>query len=211
MYTFYNEKDDYDSDEDLLLFWKEAWIEAGWDPVVLTASSENNNKYEAMASAGGGRYCGYDVFPLVLQNETSLVIQNDDSLTLHQAVAPTLMSGSALAWQRMAAALESHRHWTLVGQGGKFWTDTLALVDFSYNSSFPLHIQRNVLEKVEYPVDYCFSRPARTKWVVQVGMLQLQRSRSIPAYLRLPKHRVTVAREWLAQWKVCRQTDTQTE
>ena len=211
IHTFYDEKDNYTSDEDLLIFWKEAWIESGWNPVVLIASSENSNKYEAMASAGGGWYCGCDVFPLFPQNETSMVIQNDDSLTLHQAVAPTLMAGSALAWRRMATALESHRHLTLIEQGGKFWTDTLALVDFSYNNSFPLRIQRNVLDKVEYPVDYCLSRPARSKWFVQVGMLQLQRSRSIPANLRLPKHRVTVAREWLAQWKACRQTHTQTE
>jgi len=219
----------------LLDFWKSSWEQAGWHPVVLSRNDASQHadytrfmavlrelyiddycemlliRWLAMAQVGGGWLADYDVFPL--QPFAAEKLPNDGELTVHGPVAPSLASGSAEAWLTTAWALvenvkeQQHRSDSKL----MFWTDTLGILHLLRNETFPIHSERHVaeghygLEEKEFSKDDCHARPFRNKWVVHFGPLTMQRGVMLPGELRLPKHRVTVAKEWLPKWyQACR-------
>jgi hypothetical protein len=160
------------------------------------------HKWMAMSAGGGGWYCDYDVFPLISaaaweeQRTTTTTTTtsstsrkattstpqqqqpaNDDILTLHETVAPTLVSGSAQAWRQMTVALMEHakvvasslsssyHHSSSQQQqqphapnnlAGLFWTDTLALLDIRHDGAVPMKTTRSV-------------RQADASWLLLLG------------------------------------------
>lgn len=119
-------------DLQLIEAWKEAWYDAGWTPIVLgvkearlhpayrTLNSllekhigEDQAVFErycflrwlAVAAAGGGWLCDYDVFPLSLTGEKGLTLPNDGKFTAHDGPVPSLLSGSHREWDRVSRLL----------------------------------------------------------------------------------------------------------
>jgi hypothetical protein len=218
---------------EFLYYWKQSWFLAGWDPVVLTKEdamrSVNNlsfdyqqpsswsrmllHKWMAMSERGGWM-CDYDVFPLYHYRNDSYVLP--DVLTLHEAVAPTLVSGTAGAWQQGTLALLRHYHDN--NGNSSFWTDTLALLDLRHDENLSMRIERHVVQ-----ADLIFSSSLddeesicaaiskkRKKWVIHFGPLTLQRAVQLPEHLRFPQHRVTVARDYMDKWeRYCNRNETE--
>lgn len=177
-------------------------------------------RWIAMASVGGGWLADYDVFPLrpffdtdSAREENVFSFPNSGNLTLYEAVAPSLVSGSAEAWRVAAWALLEDAKKNLnrdTGGSYTYWTDTLGLLNLvreSSVSSAPIvRVERRMLPGDKalngktLTAEDCDRRPFRNRWAVHFGPLSLQRG-SIPPELRLPKHRTTVARHWLPIWK----------
>ena len=119
--------------ENLLKAWTTLWTEAGWEPRILTledakqhpdyekykeAISSVKNLYEggydfmcfmrwlAMAARGtGGWMSDNDVFPMGITPTEGLILPNKGRFTGHERHVPSLLSGSAEEWKRMAKDL----------------------------------------------------------------------------------------------------------
>lgn len=119
-----------DSGHALLLDeWKHAWHAAGWDTSILNLDDAKRhpdfekyneiitqlspNEYDklcflrwfAMAAAGGGWMSDYDSFPLEISAKDGMELPNDGIFTGHNSFIPSLVSGSAREWDRMAREL----------------------------------------------------------------------------------------------------------
>eukprot|EP00545_Synedropsis_sp_CCMP1620_P009584 CAMPEP_0119013438 /NCGR_PEP_ID=MMETSP1176-20130426/8450_1 /TAXON_ID=265551 /ORGANISM="Synedropsis recta cf, Strain CCMP1620" /LENGTH=381 /DNA_ID=CAMNT_0006966529 /DNA_START=368 /DNA_END=1513 /DNA_ORIENTATION=- len=112
----------------LLKSWTRAWRQAGWNPIVLdeqdamkhpeynkikvlveqTGAGAYNQlcflRWLALAQVGGGWMSDYDVFPLHdFRNEGDIKhLPNKGTLTLHNRLCPSLVSGSGAEWLRVA-------------------------------------------------------------------------------------------------------------
>jgi len=187
-----------------LELWKEKWYKAGWEPIVLTRQNAEQSpfwkdelsgnhwphvllhKWMTMADRGG-YMCDYDVYPLA-PPPTTIELSNDDALLVHQTLAPTMVSGSAMAWRVMTQSLIEHFK---VSKG--FWTDTLALHDLRS------HVQERRDFVTFEPGDPNCDRK-KNRWLVHIGPL------SFP-YL-LPNERFVKARAWMNRWRdVCIQSE----
>jgi hypothetical protein len=219
-----------DDHEALLGFWMATWRKAGWEPVVLNHTHASRHvdypdfsaaldrldldgfsrmlfhRWLAMAQVGGGWLCDYDVFPIRTFASQAYLDNNSNVLTVYDAVAPSLASGSTEAWRSMAwALLDDARNHRNPRGGPTFWSDTLGLLNLLRNESFPLLVARKVvagdkgLRGKPFSIELCDSRPFRNRWVVHFGPLALQRG-VVRGDLRLPRHRVTVAQDWLPLW-----------
>jgi len=115
-----------------LAVWRQYWISRGWQPRVLTLADARRHpryaalhsqflrlplgpspdydlacylRYVAMAAIGGGWMCDWDVLPLHL---TPIGLPHAGRFTLYDSAhgaIPSLMSGSAGEWERMATLL----------------------------------------------------------------------------------------------------------
>ena len=166
--------DDYNNDDDFISIMNKKYHDGNHTQQLLSAWSKMLlSRWMAVAQKGGGWYCDYDVFPLysysellLLQNKTSLsasspsqevVVAVSNVLTLHEVVAPTLVSGSASAWRDMAQALMEHAlHDVRSGSSihnkqakTSFWTDTLALLDIRHEGLLNSNKKRQLRRKNE--------------------------------------------------------------
>jgi hypothetical protein len=222
------------SDEDdaiLMEFWKQTWYDDGWEPIVLTledaqkhvqyeslkVSLENLQlgpvgnllffKWMAMASAGGGWYADYDVFPL---RDFPKELPFNGTMTVYDIIAPTLASGREDEWLlTLNALVDDAKDHKSSAQGKRtFWTDSLGVI-----SLMGKHGKKSPTPRMEryvaHPYDKkdpivtssdCGTKAFKDKWVVLFGQEMLQAAQFVPPGLRLPKHRVTLARDWLPQW-----------
>lgn len=221
-----------DKDDDALLeFWKHTWKAAGWEPRVLTLQdTKQHSLYEsfqkelddlcmdefgklsllrwlAMAATGGGWLVDYDVFPLRDFHADDINTLNKGELTIYEALAPILVSGSPEAWLDTTKFLLDHA--TSHGRASQgrlsFWTDTLGLLSAWRDPNCTLHVKKEVLdgrkaffEQALTPED-CNKRPFRGKRVVHLGHFAMLEAPISPE-LRLPRHRLTVAKQWLPRW-----------
>jgi hypothetical protein len=234
----------------LLRLWKNEWRAAGWDPVVLTrddlpdatslprVAAANDapddpdpaglDKWKAMAQVGGGSYASVHVYPLTLPTPP-LANPHDNVLTLHERVAPTLLSGTAAAWARVGSYLRDHwrqsqRHARTPQQAQQqdgrpssalaFWTDTLGLLALLDEQAAPpstnderSDLMLRVAAHVASPravvkgADDCVQRPLRAAWAVHVGARQAMLLTGVPdPEWRLPGQRHLLAHHWMAQW-----------
>lgn len=225
-----------EDDRALLQFWKQAWEMAGWEPRVLTLQDAKRHplyesfqydletfhmdefgklsllRWLAMAASGGGWLVDYDAFPL-RDFRLESMLNNNGELTIYEAVAPILVSGSADAWLDTAKFLLEDAKRTSSSSSsshpnqGKltFWTDTLGLLNAWHHPNCTLHVEKQVLDGrkaiQDKPLtsDDCDKKPFRGKRVVHFGYWTMLEAPLSP-YLRLPRHRLTVAKEWLPKW-----------
>lgn len=223
-------------DATLLEFWKSSWTNAGWEPRVLTLKDAKRHplyesfqqeltdlcidefgqfsllRWLAMAQAGGGWLVDYDAFPLhqfLVDNEE---MPHNGEMTIYEAVAPILASGSADAWLDTAKFLLEHAKSCGKPKNGRlsFWTDTLGVLSAWRDENVTFHVEKQVLDgrkalRTEpLTIDDCDKRPFRGKRVVHFGHFAMLEGASVAPELRLPRHRVTVAKEWLPRWmEVC--------
>jgi hypothetical protein len=140
-----------DEDDQLLELWNTTWIQAGWNPIVLTlGDAQRHSDYEsvqeilattlhldtwsqvlfhrwvAMSAVGGGWYADYDVFPL---HDFPAELPNNGRMTVHDIVSPTLASGSADEWSSTLNALlkDAQTHKSPIPNRQTYWTDSLGV------------------------------------------------------------------------------------
>ena len=164
IYTFYHRIDPKhrstgmtdEDDAELLSFWKESWMQAGWEPVVLSLQdAEKHPQYDsfkhtvdslhldefstllftrwiAMAGVdGGGWYADYDVFPLT---DFTTELPNNGTMTIHDIMSPTLASGTDGQWMNTLNALLDDAVETKKSKEARekelmFWTDSLGILN----------------------------------------------------------------------------------
>jgi hypothetical protein len=220
-----------DDDAVLLDFWKQTWEAAGWEPRVLTLQDAKQHplydsfrkeleelcldefgklsllRWLAMAATGGGWLVDYDAFPLRDFRGDHLDMLNNGELTIYEAVAPILVSGSPDAWLDTAKFLieDVKRHGRAAEGRMSFWTDTLGLLSAWRHPNCTLHVRKDVLDgrkaftEQALTKDDCHKRPFRGKRVVHFGHFAMLEAPISPE-LRLPRHRLTVAKQWLPSW-----------
>jgi hypothetical protein len=183
----------------LLEAWKLAWGQSGWEPVVLNmkhaqqhdrfpqfqkilSEIPNISEYDqlcfyrwlAMSQAGGGWMADMDVLPLHDFAHEGLELPNQGRLTVYDRCVPSLVSGSAVEYQRIAfiilyrAQLKQSRHLhskvqDLDPNGGVViirpqdtWSDMLSLFD-TYRKDESVFIRTFDVMKGNLAVD-------TTKW-----------------------------------------------
>mmetsp|Transcript_8341 Transcript_8341/g.11905 ORF Transcript_8341/g.11905 Transcript_8341/m.11905 type:complete len:603 (+) Transcript_8341:111-1919(+) len=133
----------------LINTWKQAWYEAGFEPVVLTMDDAKKHpdfnssqqrleqlpmrfynklctyRWYAMAVEGGGYMVDYDTFPLAITPFDGRFMQNGGKLTLYDFVVPSIVSGSFNEYTRFANLITD-----IVGRpdyNGEVMSDMLAL------------------------------------------------------------------------------------
>lgn len=176
-------------------------------------------RWLAMAASGGGWLCDYDVFPLrdeLRQAVLAESLPHKGEMTVHVAVAPTLASGSAEAWTWTAKFLvqDAVQHRSVNTDKFTFWADSLGLLNAMRSANETLHIEKTVLgvDKAildkPFSSEHCDARPFRGKRVLHASYAGLLKS-AISPELKLPRHRLSVAKQFLPLWKkACNATVT---
>lgn len=228
----FTDMDDKDEDN-LLQFWKLAWSLAGWEPRILTrADAMDHPEYEVflrnltllnldnlgeisfmkhfvMGAVGGGFLSDFDSFPISDFRRDGVVLPFDGAFTIYDIFAVNLASGSAEAWIEISKGLvEDARKYVRTNQTS-FWTDTLGLLNLFRSNQFRIISKREVLSGtkalsgIDMTVEQCDKRPFRGKRTLHISPASMITGDMEPD-LRLPRHRVTIARKWLPIFnKVC--------
>jgi hypothetical protein len=223
-----------DNDEDELLeFWKLAWMAAGWEPRILNRKDASDHpEYEAflqnltslnldsfgeiifmrhfvMGAVGGGFLADFDSFPLRDFRSDGLSLPFNGEFTIYDIFAVNLASGSTEAWLEIAKALVDDARKYVRGNQTSFWTDTLGLLNLFRLNEIKIHSQREVLHGskalngIPLTMDQCRDRPLRGKRTLHLSPSCMILG-DMESGLRLPYHRVTLARQWLGMFsKVC--------
>jgi len=111
--------------EDLLAAWKKSWEDRGWETVVLTEEDARQHpdfesinqklqdldvnaynrrcywRWLAIVTDGGGWMSDYDVFPLSLNGEMGLALEQSGTFTSYAHHVPCLIHASAKEWDRI--------------------------------------------------------------------------------------------------------------
>lgn len=219
-----------EDDEALLDFWKQAWKAAGWEPRVLTLQDAKKHplyhefqneldnlcidefgrlsllRWIALAAAGGGWMADYDAFPL--RDFSNDVLDNNGEVTIYEAVAPVVVSGSVNALTVMAKYLLQHA--TSHGRASQnrlsFWTDTLGLLTAWRDPNCTLHVKKDIVDGRKaltgnsLTSEDCNKRPFRGEHFIHVSHFAMMEAPGVAPELRLPRHRLTVAKQWLPEW-----------
>jgi hypothetical protein len=167
------------------------------------------NRWIAMAAVGGGWYADYDAFPI---REFPSDLPNNGRMTVYDIASPSLASGSAEEWLLTVHALlgdaKNHQS-TDPKRLLTFWTDSLGVLSLmrKYENKSP---SPQTAKRVANPYGKkdpiltdsgCDTKPFRGRWVVHFGLEMVQGAQLVPPELRLPKHRVMLAKNWLSKWK----------
>lgn len=223
-----------DNDEDELLeFWKLAWTSAGWEPRILSRNDARDHpeykdflqnltalnldsfgeiifmRHFVMGAVGGGFLADFDSFPLRDFRSDGLSLPFHGDFTIYDVFAVNLASGSSDAWLDIAKALVEDARKYVRGNQTLFWTDTLGLLNLFRLNQIKIHSQREVLHGfkalngIPLTMDQCGARPLRGKRTLHLSPSCMILGDMEPD-LRLPYHRVTLARQWLSMFtKVC--------
>jgi hypothetical protein len=223
----FTDMEDADDDE-LLEFWKLAWSSAGWQPRILTRKDASKHpEYDAflrnltalkldsfgeivfmrhfvMGAAGGGFLADFDAFPIRDFRHDGLELPFKGEFAIYDLFAVNLASGSAEAWIDIATALvEDARTHVNPDRPSNFMTDTLGFLNLVRANRIKIHSQREVLSASKalngdpLTAEQCNKRPIRGKRTIHVCPTCMISAEMEPN-LRLPRHRVTVARQWLS-------------
>jgi len=127
MHTFYEKGGG--GQDDLLEVWKDEWEAAGFEAKVLKLEDAKRHPYYekmekvispiftekynqmcyyrwlAMSVAGGGWMCDYDTFPTNFPTDEVKKLPNEGKFTSFESHVPSLMSGTAAEWTRVAELL----------------------------------------------------------------------------------------------------------
>uniref|UniRef100_A0A7S3VDH2 Glycosyltransferase family 32 protein n=1 Tax=Chaetoceros debilis TaxID=122233 RepID=A0A7S3VDH2_9STRA len=111
--------------KDLLAAWKKSWEDRGWETVVLTEEDARQHpdfesinqklqdldvnaynrrcywRWLAIVTDGGGWMSDYDVFPLSLNGEMGLALEQSGTFTSYAHHVPCLIHASAKEWDRI--------------------------------------------------------------------------------------------------------------
>jgi hypothetical protein len=159
------------SNEELLEAWKEAWYDAGWEPLVLGLEEAKKHKnYErfidafneadfevrdydriyflrwlAMAVVGGGWMSDYDTFPVYSHPlRDGFVLPNGGNFTCYSRHVPNIVSGSLEEWERLSDLL----YFSYKMHEDEFWSDLLALHELRDINGYIYQTDSISLEKV---------------------------------------------------------------
>jgi hypothetical protein len=165
------------------------------------------SRWIAMAAVDGGWYADYDAFPI---REFPSDLPNNGRMTVYDIASPTLASGSAEEWLLTVNALlgDAKNHQSTDPKRLTFWTDSLGVLNLmrTYENKSP---SPQTARKVASPYGKkdpiltnsgCDAAPFRGRWVVHFGLEMVQGAKFVPPELRLPKHRATLAKNWLSKW-----------
>jgi hypothetical protein len=223
----FTDMEDADDDE-LLEFWKLAWSSAGWEPRIVTRRDASHHpEYDAflrnltalkldsfgeiifmrhfvMGAIGGGFLADFDAFPIRDFRHDGLELPFNGEFAIYDLFAANLASGCAEAWIEIATALvdDAQTH-VNPDRASNFMTDTLGFLNLVRANRIKIHSQREVLSAskalngIPLTAEQCNKKPIRGKRTIHVfpsGMLFAE----MEPNLRLPRHRVTVARHWLS-------------
>mmetsp|Transcript_17621 Transcript_17621/g.27202 ORF Transcript_17621/g.27202 Transcript_17621/m.27202 type:complete len:455 (-) Transcript_17621:355-1719(-) len=176
--------------EQLLMAWKELWLEAGWEPRILTLEDSKKHplfqrlhsllisqaihmnvheegydylcfmRWLAMASINtGGWMSDYDTIPMGITTEIGLNMPNNGRFTSYEGHVPSLLSGHAHEWDRMATAMVLRFENHLKEDASHFYSDMYALRDLWMNvkdeNGINFYIQDDKVTKYPYssPID----------------------------------------------------------
>jgi len=127
MHTFYEKLPE--GEDDLLVAWKEEWTLVGFETRVLNFEDAKRHPYFkqmeevvkpmfgegynamclyrwlAIAASGGGWMTDYDTFPTNFPMDEGIILPNNGNLTSFEVHVPSLMSGRADEWTRVAKLL----------------------------------------------------------------------------------------------------------
>lgn len=156
----------------------------------------------------GGWMADYDAFAIQSGSTNNAVLENYGQVTIYHAVAPVVVSGSASALTHVAKYLLDHaKSHGRASQGRlSFWTDTLGLLSAWRDPNCTLHIKKHVLDGRKalggktLTAEDCDKKPYRGKRFVHIGHFCMMEAPGIAPELRLPRHRLTVAKQWLSEW-----------
>ena len=164
-------------------------------------------RWIAMAAVGGGWYADYDVFPLRAMPRE---IPHNGRMTVHDIASPTLASGNAEEWMMTLMALLEDAEANRSPRDDKltFWSDSLAVLSVTRkHKNLPPSPQTS--RRVADPYSRrdpifsqygCSTKAFRDRWVVHFGQEMVQGGPYVPPELRLPKHRLQLAKQWLTKW-----------
>lgn len=166
------------------------------------------SRWIAMAAVGGGWYADYDAFPI---REFPSDLPNNGRMTVYDIASPTLASGSAAEWLLTLNALlgDAKNHQSTDPKGLTFWTDSLGVLSLMRKYENKKSPSPQTAKRVANPYGKkdpiltdsgCDTKPFRGRWVVHFGLEMVQTAQFVPPELRLPKHRVTLAKNWLSKW-----------
>jgi hypothetical protein len=167
------------------------------------------SRWIAMAAVGGGWYADYDAFPI---REFPSDLPNNGRMTVYDIASPTLASGSADEWLLTVNALlaDAKNHQSTDPKSITFWTDSLGVLSLMRTYENKKSPSPQTARRVANPYGKkdpiltdsgCDTKPFRGRWVVHFGLEMVQGAQFVPPELRLPKHRVTLAKNWLSKWK----------
>lgn len=171
-------------------------------------------KFFVMGATNGGWITDYDVFPVRDFRDQGLNLPNKGQMTLHDILSPSLASGTADAWMTTAKALledaKQNVDASKTTTTTNYWSDTLSTLNLQRNANVTLHSSRYVFPSNKgfatetLQKEQCEKRPLRGKRAIHFcPRCMLEGILSKPE-LRVPRHRLTLARDWLLQWKnVC--------
>lgn len=240
MHTFYEKLSV--GEDDLLEVWKEEWNEAGFEVKVLKLEDAQrhpyckdmervvfgnvyHNPYDtlcfyrwlAMAASGGGWMCDYDTFPTNFPIEEGKNLPNNGKFTSFENHVPSLMSGTATEWTRVAKLLveaipkipedvKSDMHaFQILEQEGTHDVDFRHAklnmsFGFPYKKSLSAGLPREVdCNKIAERRAIHFAH-AYVKKSYQEGMFPLHNVTSL--HEAMFKQRAEAARIFLADWRV---------
>lgn len=127
MHTFFEKT--INGEEDLVVAWREEWTKAGFNARVLKLEDAKSHPYFkkmervveplfskgydamclyrwlAMAASGGGWMCDYDTFPTNFPMDEGKNLPNNGRFTSYESHVPSLLSGTAEEWTRVAKLL----------------------------------------------------------------------------------------------------------
>lgn len=164
-------------------------------------------RWLAMAGSGGGWMADYDVFPL--RDFTVATLPQDGKLVIYdKRLLPQLVSGSAESWLSVGKALleTAKQNENVNPKKQTYWTDTLGLLQISRESVVEVHckdymvMERKALKGTSLLPEECDkSRFTRNRIAVHFGFEALLEG-NIDPQLRLPHHRLTIAKKWLSDF-----------
>lgn len=173
-------------------------------------------RYLAMANEGGWM-ADYDVFPVIDFRQEGFALPKNGEMCVHDVVAPSLVSGKASAWLAMGNALLQDAKGHMTSQEGKlnFWTDTLGIYNLLRKEGFPLYSLRQVLgpslimSREPLDPEICKSRKLRKNFLGMHFSPRTMMEGSMSPELRLPRHRIEVAKTFRKEFAdVCNKTAT---
>jgi len=235
MFTFYsraskpNSKLPYENDM-ILLAWKAAWHENGWDPIVLSLDDAKKHhlykKFEdtfhdaepqislydrycfyrwlAVAAHGGGWMSDFDNFPLNIGPIIGHILPNDGQFTSYDGHVPDLLSGSLKEWNRMIDLLYD----SFMKNSHRFWSDMLALREIHHeNEDAFLYLSETTTPRrvfqTEFETDGGIENPydLSSKCIQLIGIKSIHFSHADCDRIRFCNYKRHMAYEWVRKWE----------
>ena len=233
-----------DTDRKLLELWAEEWTIAGFDAKILTLDDARKHpsfptyervlreqtklykpleynymcffRWLAMAAIGGGYMSDNDVLPMqgsyMLSKHATL--PNDGNFTAYQRHVPSMMSGSANEWDRLASTIlataiaQSNGHMKIDG-GSRLTSDMMALLSVIKTGGdvivHPDHILSNPQDFLAMNQSLCMGMGQKPAVHFSHHAIHAMGSEHVDL-------RPAIMRKWMTRWRtICGRDESQSE